>query len=681
MTQSTDGGNLKSYSCLTCRQRKVKCDRRAPCCNCVKADKQCSFIPPARGKRKRTKPPREGLHAKLERYEKLLSIHGIKSEPSDDLDDSDSGSDAWRDEDANAGVTTIEETKPKLIIREGVSRYFDSAPWSIFGGEFQHPEVGGPLDESISDESGLFFLHNEKVENLASLHPSVQLLPKLRDIYADRVDPLVKILHLPTFSTVLANGLRHPTERSKSLEAMMFAFYLAVISTLKEDECQDLFGLSETVMYSRYRLATRQALVNARFLSTSNPMTLQAYVLFMMCVRKSYLCDTLFVLSGVAIRLTRKMGLHRDGSFLGLSPFDTEMRRRLWWHLVHVDFRIADVLGTRPSMDLACADTKTPLNVDDEDLHPDMTDLPPERNGITSISLCLIRHEVMVSLRNLSTSTPADMRLDVVLGPNITPAKKDNIIRQIEDQLEQKYLRYCDPANPLHTFVSIMIRFSICKMKLVAHNPRQFASSPPKDLQSERDVVFANATKLLEYVILVQGGHRGLEKYTWQIGTSALWNAMLYVLIEVRHRKTGPEVDRSWQLIEVVFSCPRIFGRTPEPVDTVLRKWTLEVWDHYVAASKAEGLPEPSTPEYIDAIRSRTRSTRDSVSRTETLSADRTPVIESSVGCNQIQSHKHEGLPDFGPLESYEFPDILSFEMDPNEWIQWEQLVAEGGRP
>lgn len=155
MTQSTDGCNLKSHSCLTCRKRKVKCDRRAPCCNCVKADKQCSFIPPARGKRKRTKPPREGLHVKLERYEKLLSLRGIKSEPSDDLDASHSETDAWRDEDANAVVTTIEEPKPKLIIREGISRYFDrcvcvfllpsfiasdicSAPWSIFGGESKH---------------------------------------------------------------------------------------------------------------------------------------------------------------------------------------------------------------------------------------------------------------------------------------------------------------------------------------------------------------------------------------------------------------------------------------------------------------------------------------------------------------------------------------------------------------
>lgn len=137
------------------------------------------------------------------------------------------------------------------------------------------------MDEPLSDQNALFFGQNEKVEDLASLHPPVQILPKLRDIYADRVDPLVKILHLPTFLATLENGLRHPSGRSDSLEAIMFAFYLAVVSTLDEDECQDLFGVSEAVIHSRYRLATRQALVNAGFLSTSNPLTLQAYVLFM----------------------------------------------------------------------------------------------------------------------------------------------------------------------------------------------------------------------------------------------------------------------------------------------------------------------------------------------------------------------------------------------------------------
>lgn len=400
-----------------------------------------------------------------------------------------------------------------------------------------------------------------------------------------------------------------------------------------------------------------------------------------MCVRHSYRCDTLFVLSGVAIRLARKMGLHRDGTSLGLSPFETEIRRRLWWHLVHVDFRTADVLGTRPSLDLSCGDTKMPLNVDDGDLHPDLVEPPPERKGITSITLCLIRCEIIETLRKFSTACHGDVRWEVLYSPDVTLAKKDSVISRIEGHLERKYLRYCDPSNSLHAFVSILIRSSICKMKLFAHNPRHFANRPVKVPQSERDIVFANATKLLEYVTLMQGGYHGLEKYMWQIGTSYLWNTMLYVLIEARHRKTGPEVDRSWQLIGVVFSYyPQIFEEPTGAVYTAIGKWTLEVWDDYVAASKAEGLPEPPTPEYIDAIRRCRRPAIEPLSRTKDRAADSGHVTRNSFGYNKIQSQRYEGnLPDFEPFESYDFPNLLSFEMDPNEWVQWEQLIAEQG--
>jgi hypothetical protein len=82
--------DLKGYSCLTCRQRKIKCDRHRPCSNCVKAAQQCSFIAPVSGKRKRTKAPKEGLHARLRRYEKLLTSYGEKIEPSEYGDGSDS---------------------------------------------------------------------------------------------------------------------------------------------------------------------------------------------------------------------------------------------------------------------------------------------------------------------------------------------------------------------------------------------------------------------------------------------------------------------------------------------------------------------------------------------------------------------------------------------------------------
>lgn len=537
--------------------------------------------------------------------------------------------------------------------------------------------------------------HYSRFENLASLHLSFQILPKLRDIYVDRVDPLMKILHLPTFWPALTEGLRRPQDLPKSLEAAIFAFYMTVISTLKEDECQNLFGIQPSVMISRYRLATRQALVNAGFLSTSNPMTLRAYAMFMvscshqsrlttelirkMAVRNSYRCDTLFILSGVAIRLARKMGLHRDGTSLGLSPFETEMRRRLWWHLVHTDFRMADLLGTRPSLDIASGDTKLPLNVEDEDLHPDMIDPPPERSAVTNMSLCLLRCEIIETLRKVTLTCPSDVHWEVLYNPDITLAKKDSVINQIEDHLERKYLRYCDPSNTLHTFVSVVSRSCVCKMRLFAHHPRRFANSPAKAPQSERNIVFENAMKLLEYVTLIRGGYNGLNKYMWQVGASYLWRVMLYVLIEARHRKTGPEVDKSWQLIGVAFSQdPQASEGSPGPVHRALGKWTLEVWDDYVAALKAEDLPEPSTPEYINTIRRHRRVPIESSSKTNDLATDPGPSTRNPFGHNKIYSQgQEENLTDFEPFESYDFPTLLSFETDPNEWIQWEQLVAD----
>ena len=135
MAAQLGDGDFKSYSCLTCRQRKVKCDRRTPCSNCVKAEKQCSFIPPVRGKRKRTKPLREGLHAKLRRYEELLKSYGAKVEPSEDSNDFDSETASQLDDEMDEDVepqtkglsepVELDETKPKLITREGTSRYFE----------------------------------------------------------------------------------------------------------------------------------------------------------------------------------------------------------------------------------------------------------------------------------------------------------------------------------------------------------------------------------------------------------------------------------------------------------------------------------------------------------------------------------------------------------------------------
>ena len=68
-------------ACVLCQQRKVKCDRKFPCANCIRSHAQC--VPAATlvlRQRRRRFPERELLD-RLRHYESLLRHSNIKFEP------------------------------------------------------------------------------------------------------------------------------------------------------------------------------------------------------------------------------------------------------------------------------------------------------------------------------------------------------------------------------------------------------------------------------------------------------------------------------------------------------------------------------------------------------------------------------------------------------------------------
>lgn len=68
-------------ACVSCQKRKVKCDRKDPCTNCIRSKSEC--IPAATlvlRQRRRRFPERELLD-RLRHYESLLRHNNIKFEP------------------------------------------------------------------------------------------------------------------------------------------------------------------------------------------------------------------------------------------------------------------------------------------------------------------------------------------------------------------------------------------------------------------------------------------------------------------------------------------------------------------------------------------------------------------------------------------------------------------------
>jgi len=75
---------------------------------------------------------------------------------------------------------------------------------------------------------------------------------------------------------------------------------------------------------------------------------LSAYLIVQTILSKEEepLTSSLFV--SLAMRVAQTMGLHRDPAKFGIEPSEAEYRRRLWWHIMHMDGVVAMSSGLPP---------------------------------------------------------------------------------------------------------------------------------------------------------------------------------------------------------------------------------------------------------------------------------------------------------------------------------------------
>jgi hypothetical protein len=71
---------------------------------------------------------------------------------------------------------------------------------------------------------------------------------------------------------------------------------------------------------------------------------------------------------GVIVRVAQMLGLNRDPSFFKvlLSPIVAEVRRRVWWHVFHLDTLISLASGLPPLIDRGSWDVREVSELRDE---------------------------------------------------------------------------------------------------------------------------------------------------------------------------------------------------------------------------------------------------------------------------------------------------------------------------
>ena len=144
---------------------------------------------------------------------------------------------------------------------------------------------GGPTIykafDRMFDHDGFPFVIGGPCGPITSLHPPTIHIFQLWQIYLDNINPLLKITHIPTVQGQIIEATSQLDKAPKNIEALMFGIYLVSISSLDEGEVQRMFKESKKELLGRYHSALQQALTSAGFMRFNDPITLQAYLLYL----------------------------------------------------------------------------------------------------------------------------------------------------------------------------------------------------------------------------------------------------------------------------------------------------------------------------------------------------------------------------------------------------------------
>ncbi|KAK1966845.1 fungal-specific transcription factor [Colletotrichum sublineola] len=572
------------HACSLCARRKVKCDKADPCSNCDKAKARCLYEVPIQP-RPRKRAADEDLLGRLAAYEELMREHNIDysqyahtwitTGPHGQVKEHDSASPV-------STLPTVSQDSSWTQAQKEIPKETERCLWASLPSELRYPpyqSLRRKDDEIKYPELSMHDLLSSSQPGISQLHPEPRQIYRLWQIFVESVNPLLKIVHVPTLQQRVLDASWNPSGASKPLAAMLFAIYTLAITSTSTDECVLVFGETKVALSTRYRHAAFRALVEAEFLTTRDFEVLQALVLFLFSDPNSELTSTL---TGAAIRIGQKMGLHRHKADPKISAFDGEMRVRLWWQLYGIDSRTR-AAGRSPQPSAGeFGNVCLPLNVNDADLHPEMTELPIEHTGPTEMSCVLMKFEVTNWIRS---SARAAVFLDFISQGTARGMKQtelqDKAIDELEARYHEKFLRHLDNNVPLHALTYAMAKIAIAGMRCKIHNPRGQAWGSGEALMSREksDVLFESILTWLEMLDLALRSKFSSHLIT-HMTTKYTMDAYIYMISDLRRRCSGERVALAWRLVEKLYEeYPEMIQDGQNPFFAAPGDLTLEAWE------------------------------------------------------------------------------------------------------
>ncbi|KAL8951918.1 MAG: hypothetical protein Q9222_002137 [Ikaeria aurantiellina] len=520
--------------------------------------------------------------------------------------------------------------------------------------------------------------------NVARRHPTKQDAMTMWDIFIQRVHPLGKICFDWEIDRLRA---RTNTDGGSNVftfqeHAFVFAVYLISVRSLSEDECIKLLRRSSSTLFSDFQMVCEQALSGCNFFCATDMTTLQAAMLYISAGIERMDTKSLWSMMSIVVRNAERSGFHRDGTLLGLSPCETERRRRVWWQLQHLDLALGVRSGSIPLTLSASWDARLPLNIEDEDIGPHMRETPKERDGLTSMTAGLWTYWVLEEQRSFRYKDGSRLGFFWLADKTLTRTEKDNLIGRLEAGLNQRYLQFCDPIRPRDMVTHVLARSFICGMRRVILHPLTYNGRLSEFGEQHRNELLDVCIRGLEYDIAMQS-NPSIRHFRWRFEGHFQWSALVYVLIEA-HRQCGtPRAERIWSVLSDLYAANHSLSELPGDrrksyvVELLIKAWKAR--ERYLSENQHNPFQQPQQPTFLLNLE-RKLSQHSEASKAEGPSKrklgeaetpDLTPV-KKPVPAAGIQNGNLQV--DDGAPSSLDLDPFADFNFDAIDWSFWESV-------
>lgn len=210
-------------------------------------------------------------------------------------------------------------------------------------------------------------------------------------------------------------------------------------------------------MKDAFREKAVQCLILARY-TTGGPYILETLITVLtgeFVLLKDGAGDGWLLISMI-LHLAMRMGYHRDPDhFPGISPFEGEMRRRIWTTILQLDLVLSLEMGLPRSATDTHIDTKLPRNLRDCDFEEDTTELPPPRPETewTPVLPLIVRGRLISALGLI-----CDVNTDINAPSYDTVIKADALLEDVHHRAIPPVLRWETMPHPITDSPNLVVQ-------------------------------------------------------------------------------------------------------------------------------------------------------------------------------------------------------------------------------